>query len=140
MSTPETDAEIVATCEAAATYLSEHGLARGSYLNAAQQACTTGALIISHSGKGIFHSSVALERALGACPAVPAVAQVVRERHPSRLAAAGAWGRPVSSDAGAIYAFNDHRDTTWDDVIEVLRETIKRHTPDEYRSTPGEGP
>lgn len=133
----EIDAEIVATCEAAATYLGEHGLARSSYFTIKGQACAAGALLLGHyAGKTehLFdHGSIV--RGLRDCPAIPAVADVIRERYPSRLRVAA-----TGEDERVIYAFNDNLHTTQDEVIEVLRETIRRHTPDAYTSTPEEQP
>jgi hypothetical protein len=137
----ETDAEIVATCEAAATYLAKHGLARGAYAIHTKAACTAGALVIAHSGNvtAAWNSS-AIERTLAACPAIPAVIETIRALHPARLAGTSVSETDSETDPVWIYKFNDHPDTTQDDVIEVLRETIKRHTPDEYRPTPQETP
>lgn len=135
----EIDAEIVATCEAAVTRLSEHGLGRGSFINTVGQPCTAGALLLSW---GPLDSHDSIMRALQGCSAIPAVAAEVCERFPSRVGTRAvemlAHDRAIAG--GVIYGFNDHPATTKDDVIYVLQETIKRHTPDAYTSTPEETP
>lgn len=136
----EIDAEIVATCEAAATYLGEHGLTKAEFVNYSNQACLSGALAIADVGLAAMRRYPnALRDSLDRCPAIPAVIATIRELHPARVAAlevVARLGNPTATPSTPvwIYKFNDHPDTTQDDVVEVLRETIKRHTADEYRS------
>ncbi len=134
----EIDAEIVATCEAAVTLLTENGWTRNAYMNDSGQACAAGAVLIAHwrrHGRD-RNGHIAIRNGLRDCPAIPAVAEVIRERHLDRIPL------PVLGDVlvdqSTIYAFNDHPATTQDEVIEVLQETIKRHTHDEHTSTPTE--
>jgi hypothetical protein len=125
-------AEIVATCEAAMSYLGEHGRAVKDYLDRRGRACLAGALAIARIGETESLRGPDLLSALN-CPAIPAVAEVICDRY---------WGLPRTSrpSRATLFAVEDRPETTDEDVIEVLRETIKRHTPDAYRPAPTEEP
>lgn len=128
----ETSAEIVATCEAALTYLTEQGWTKDVYLDKdGESACLAGAVVIAAVGKrSLVDQDVRFSGAL-VCPAVRAVAATIAE----------VFGGRVHCDLGprytaaTVYAFNDHSETTREDVIDVVQKTIKRHT-DERVETP----
>jgi hypothetical protein len=53
-------------------------------------------------------------------PFVAALEQTVREQYPERVRRAGLSFWSDISDPAAVSGFNDHEDTTWDDVRVVL--------------------
>lgn len=145
----EQDQEIVATCEAAVTHLTvDGGWVQGTYLGYGEvitwsedkrsytvdytkvEACLGGALVLAGlASKVIVNDDVRWFNGDGGtvanCPAVPAVAAVIREKHPG---VAASKTSSETEDESLIYAFNDAHDRVVDDVIDVLNETIKRHS------------
>lgn len=140
----ETDAEIVATCEAAVTHLTEVGWHQGQYIDwgnevttwnadkssytvdySGAEACLGGAIVLASTAK-VFVDSEIEWGAIKTCPAIPAVAAVIREKHVVEMIHHP--NSPETYDEATVYAFNDDEATKVDDVIDVLNETIKRHT------------
>lgn len=153
--TEDKSAEIVATCEAAVSHLTEAGWYQGSYTGdgyvttwsadkrsfvvdyTAAEACLGGALALASVGRTFVDSDIEWSEAIHACPAIPAVAAVIREKYPDMDVR---WTAPEQDacpcctdynetyDEATVYHFNDKVAETDDDVIDVLNETIKRHT------------
>lgn len=116
------DQEIVATCEAAVTRLTDKGRITGKYADDDGRACLAGAIALSQVGRDRW---IAIDEVVDAleCPAIVAVATTIVERQND-----DPWFADPRRAAGTIVSFNDAPGRTDADVIDVLTETIKRHT------------
>ena len=131
------DEEIVRTCEAAVTRLTEQGweqdrFVAGDYWSGTDSggrefhysgasACLGGALVLAQFDKP---KPVNIYSLMQACAAVAAVADTIRELPIERRRFVRVRER---SDRDVVFSFNDRRGRTRQDVIDVLNDTIKRH-------------
>lgn len=92
----------------AAEVVQTGGLCKGRYHTAKGEHCTVGALqAVTDSFSGTLVTD-----------AQEVVADVIFEQFPERVAVLGASGRDYTF--GVVTFFNDHEDTTKDDVVMVL--------------------